>query len=153
MIRTTWFFSETPMEEIAIPYSDNSIDNSDNPFYTYPTYPAGHLITTIEDLSKFLRAYIMDGTFNQYRLLRPETVELIFQDYGDCGEGCKQGLIFYQLQTENGSIWGHSGGDFGVSSEMYFNKELKCGYIMLNNRTEAYSVTIRNALLRYSQNK
>jgi CubicO group peptidase (beta-lactamase class C family) len=152
MTRTTWLFSETPKEEIAIPYSNNNLDNSSNPFYTYPTYPAGHLITTAEDLSIFLRAYIMGGTFNGYQLLHSETVDLILQEYGECGEGCKQGLIFYKLATENGFIWGHSGGDFGVSSEMYFNKEQKNGYIMLNNRTDAYSSTIRNALLLYSQN-
>lgn len=149
MTRTTWFFSETPKDEIAIPYTDNNITNPSKPFYTYPTYPDGHLITTVEDLSKFMRAYIGAGTFNYYLLLKPQTVNLILQEQvkGDLG---KQGLIFYEHEIGNCSVWGHGGGDPGISTEMYFDKESKIGYIMFNNRSEAYSKTLGNALLLYA---
>jgi len=150
MTRTTWFFSETPKNEIAIPYTDTNITNPSSPFYSYPTYPDGHLITTVEDLSRFMRAYIMDGTFNNYQLLKSQTVDLILRKYGDITGIGQQGLIFYQHLIGKNEVWGHDGGDPGVSTEMYFCRENKTGYIMFNNRTEAYSEPIGEALLLYA---
>lgn len=149
MTRTTWFFSETPQSEVAIPYADASNHNPSNPFFTYPTYPDGHLITTVEDLSKFLRAYIMDGTFKGHQLLKPATVELILQQHFLTGEG-KQGLIFYEKKFGKYTVWGHNGGDPGVSTDLYFDKDLKIGYIQFNNRSLAYPTTLGKALLDFA---
>ena len=150
MARTTWFFSETPKDEIAIPYTDTQITNPSKPFYSYPTYPDGHLITTVEDLSKLMRAYIMNGTFNNYQLLKSQTVDIILQKYGDITGIGEQGLIFYEHQMGQNEVWGHNGGDPGGSTEMYFCRGNKTGYIMFNNRTEAYSEPIGEALLLYA---
>ena len=139
MTCTTWFFSETPKDELAIPYTDNNIRNPQNPFFTYPTYPDGHLMTTIEDLSKFMRAYLSRGNFNNFQLLQPQTVNLILQ-----------GLIFFQRDIEGIMVWGHDGGDPGVSTEMFFNMENKTGYIIFINRSDAYSKTLGYTLLKYA---
>lgn len=149
MDKTTWFFSETPESQIAIPYTDNNVTNPLKPFYTYPTYPDGHLITTIEDLSKFMRAFIMDGKYNNYQLLQSQTVDTILHENKSIFAG-KQGLIFFQHKIGQLDVWGHDGGDPGVSTEMYFNKEKRLGYIMFNNRTDAYSPVLGNALLNYA---
>jgi CubicO group peptidase (beta-lactamase class C family) len=149
MTHTTWFFSETPKEEIAIPYGDNNFRNPKNPFFTYPTYPDGHLITTIEDLSKFMRAYIGQGYFNNFQLLKPQTVGLILQGLFNMDEGT-QGLIFFQREMKNSKVWGHDGSDPGISTEMFFNKEDKTGYIIFINRSDAYSETLGYALLKYA---
>jgi CubicO group peptidase (beta-lactamase class C family) len=150
MSRTTWFFNETPKDEIAIPYTDTNITDPSKPFFTYPTYPDGHLITTVEDLSRFMRAYILNGTFNNYQLLKSQTVDIILQKYIDIPDIGEQGLIFYQHLIGKDEVWGHNGGDPGVSTEMYFNRYNKTGYIMFNNRTEAYSEPIGEALLIYA---
>jgi CubicO group peptidase (beta-lactamase class C family) len=152
MRRTTWFFSETPQEEVAIPYADNSITNPANPFFTYPDYADGHLITTIDDLSIFLRAYIMSGNFNNYQLLKPETITLILHTYVPYNSGEEQGLIFYNKQIGNNNVWGHDGDDPGVSTDMFFDTTNKTGYIMFNNRWYGHSETIGNALLLYANN-
>jgi CubicO group peptidase (beta-lactamase class C family) len=149
MDKTTWFFSETPKNEIAIPYSDNNIVNPSKPFYTYPTYPDGHLITTIEDLSKFMRAFIMDGQYNGFQLLQPQTIDTIMHENISIPGG-KQGLIFFEHKIGQFEVWGHDGGDPGVSTEMYFDREKRVGYIMFNNRTSAYSSSLGNALLLYA---
>jgi CubicO group peptidase (beta-lactamase class C family) len=149
MDKTTWFFSETPKIELAIPYADNNIFNPSKPFYTYPTYPDGHLITTIEDLSRFMRAFIMDGQYNDFQLLLPQTIDTILHENISITAG-KQGLIFYEHKIGQFEVWGHNGGDPGVSTEMYFDREKRVGYIMFNNRTEAYSSALGNALLLYA---
>ena len=151
MTHTTWFFSETPKDEIAVPYDENNFHNPSNPFFSYPTYPDGHLITTIEDLSRFLRAYIMDGTFNGYQLLKPETVDLIIQEHvKDNGE--IQGLIFYKYKIGNMTVWGHDGADPGVATEMYFDRINRIGFIQFTNRNNIYPnpETIGSALLLYA---
>jgi len=153
MTRTTWFFSETPKEEIAIPYYNTYNTDPSKPFFSFPTYPDGHLMTTIEDLSKFMRAYIMNGTFNNYQLMKSQTVDLILQKYGVIAGVGEQGLIFYKHVLGKDTIWGHNGGDPGVSTEMYFNRESKTGYIVFTNRSEVYSEPIGEALLIYTRNK
>jgi len=148
MSKTTWFFSETPKSEIAIPYSDLNNMNPGKPFFSYPTYPDGHLITTTEDLSRFMRAYIMDGTFNGYQLLQSSSVEAILSVQYETK--FKQGLIFYNLESPQFSVWGHNGGDPGVSTEMYFDKTKKVGLIVFTNRSDAYSQTLKHALLQFA---
>jgi CubicO group peptidase (beta-lactamase class C family) len=151
MTRTTWFFSETPRDEIAIPYDRNNGVNPSKPFFSYPSYPDGHLITTIEDLSKFLRAYIMDGTFNHYQLLKPETVEIILREHTRDNNEI-QGLIFYEYKIGNFTVWGHDGADPGVATEMYFDRENHTGFIQFTNRNNIYPnpETLGNALLLYA---
>jgi CubicO group peptidase (beta-lactamase class C family) len=149
MTRTTWFFSETPKDEVAIPYTDNQFSNPSNPFFSYPSYPDGHLMTSVEDLSKFMRAYIMNGSFNNYQLLKPETVELILKEYFNDYLG-SHGLIFFARKMSGEVLWGHDGGDPGVSTYMYFDRENKTGIIAFSNRGDAYPTTLGSALLKYA---
>lgn len=149
MKSTTWFFSEVAQNELAIPYADNNITNPSKPFYTYPTYPDGHLITTIEDLSKFMIIYLKGGKYNGYQMLQTQTIDTILQEYNRIDAG-KQGFIFYQHAIGQFEVWGHDGGDPGISTELYFDREKQVGYIMFNNRTDAYSSVLGNALLLYA---
>jgi len=149
MKSTSWMFSETSQDEIAIPYADNNITSPSKPFFTYPTYPDGHLITTIEDLSKFMSMYIMGDKYNGYQLLQSHTIDAILNPNLNIDAG-KQGLIFFQHTISQFEVWGHDGGDPGISTEMYFDREKQVGYIMFNNRTEAYSPVLGNALLLFA---
>jgi CubicO group peptidase (beta-lactamase class C family) len=147
MNSTTWFYSETPKNEIAIPYANVNIINLSEPFTTSPDYPAGHLITTIEDLSKFMRAYILDGRYNNFQLLKPQTVDSILYEYKG-----NQGLIFVRYKMGRFVVWGHDGAVPGIAAEMHFDREKRVGYIMFTNRNLKYSRTtaIGNALLIYA---
>lgn len=147
MNKTTWFYSQTPKPEMAIPYANIAITDPQEPFPIIPFYPAGQLITTVEDLSKFMRSYIMDGTFNKYQLLKPQTVDLILHDYKD-----RQGLIFIKFKMGEFTVWGHDGLIPGASAEMYFDRNQRVGYIMITNRNTLFSrnSVIGNALLLYA---
>lgn len=147
MNHTTWFFNETPENELAIPYANVSITDPSEPFESLPYYPSGSLMTTVEDLSKFMRAYIMNGTFNNYQLLKSRTIDSILQvNIGS------QGMIFVNVKMGRFSVWGHNGAISGASAEMHFDREKRVGYIMMTNRNLIYSRTtvIGNALLLYA---
>jgi CubicO group peptidase (beta-lactamase class C family) len=147
MNKTTWFYSETLKNEMAIPYANTDINNPPQPFSISPFYPAGQLITTAKDLSKFMSAYIMDGSYNNYQLLKPQTVDLILHDYQD-----KQGLIFVTKKMGQFTVWGHTGMIPGASAEMFLDRENRIGYIMIINRNKIYRpyTPIGNALLLYA---
>jgi CubicO group peptidase (beta-lactamase class C family) len=147
---TTWLYSETPLGEVAIPYANVEITNPSDPFLCSPDYPSGNLITTAEDLSKFMRAYIMDGTFNNFQLLKPQTIDTILYDYKS-----KQGLIFVRQAMGDFTTWGHNGALPGVDGEMHFDRETRVGYIMITNRNLIYSqfAPLGNALLLFANQR
>jgi len=150
MNRTTWFYSETPKEEVAVPYLDTYDKTHKNAFTCYPDYPNGHLITTVNDMSVLLRTYIMNGTYKGVQLLKNETVDLILKNRIE-SEFEKQGLIFYANTIGNRLLWGHTGGDPGAESFLYFDRENKTGYFYFYNRTsDTWSLTLGNALIEYA---
>jgi len=146
MTYSSFLYSETPIDEIASFYNDMNLKPD---FYTYPDYPAGHLITTVEDLSKFMRAYIMGGTFNGYQLLKPESVDFILQEHFT-DNFHNQGLIFYKFDFYGLTLWGHNGGDLGLATEMYFDLDNKTGCIVFINKTMSYSLSIKLSLLKFA---
>lgn len=154
MINSTFFYNETPRDEVAIIYSDLNNLNPKNPFFTYPTYPDGHLITTVEDLSKFLRAFIMNGKFNNYQLLKENSVQLMLQLHIP-SINKYQGLIFNQLTAGNTKVWGHNGSDPGVFTEMYFDPVTHAGAIVFFNRSmlirDGETTIVFNSLLKHAQ--
>lgn len=149
MTKTTWFFSETPQQEVALHYTSASDRNPAKPYLTYPDYPDGHLITTVEDLSRFMRAYINRGTFDGTQLLAPATIHLMLSEQSTLSGG-KQGLIFGAGTARDREIWGHSGGDPGTSTLMYFDTLNQTGAILFCNQTLVYSYPSLAALLRYA---
>src|SRR5690606_21055795 len=100
--------------------------------YSFPNYPDGLLRTNVEELSYFLRAIMNEGVFNNHQLLKKSTIDnmLSFQVEGNSS----QGLCWRQSDFE--SLWGHSGGDPGVSTKMYFSRETDIGIIIFQNNNE-----------------
>jgi len=150
MTRTSFYYSQTPIEEIATQYGDMNFQNNCDKFLTYPDYPSGHLITTVTDLSKFMRAFLSDGEFNNYKLLTPESVNLVLTEHFN-EVNLKQGLIFYNLDFNEFNLWGHSGGDPGMSTNMGFDLQNKLGFIVFINRTDVYPQTLYYSLLKYAK--
>ncbi len=111
------------------------------PFYSLITYPDGGLITSVDDLSRYLmeliRAYAGEGT-----LLTKASYEAIFTPYLSAenfeerdpddpyNDEFNSGL--FMGFSAKGYI-GHTGGDPGVSSFMYFNTKNKIGRILMIN--------------------
>ena len=107
--------------------------------YTSPTFAAGGLYTSAEQLSKFLISLMNSGIINNHRILRKESIERIFSQSVPQsflpGQFASFGFGGYAMKLSNGeSVWGHAGADPGTSTFMLFNPEINMGAIVLANR-------------------
>lgn len=133
MHKSGWFLHEIDTSAHIRPYSyerkDGSIsDNKALNLYSFPNYPDGLLRTSVRELSYFLMAIINDGAYNDARILKKSTVKKMLSIQI---EKEAQGLCWEQSKFEN--LWGHSGGDPGVATYMYFSPKTKIGVITFQN--------------------
>lgn len=149
MTKTEWRLSNTPISELAIPYSPD-ITNS-NPHYTFPDYPNGGLRTTVLDLSKFLRFFIQNGrTLDGVQLLSTTSTAMMKTLQFGSAEQC---LSFY-YETINGKrVLGHSGGEKGATTEMYYDTSTNIGVIVFNNDDDAVLDNILTLLFKYGESQ
>ena len=138
MNATAWSLQDVAVEKHSRLYRN---DNSLLPFYTAITYPDGMLISSSSDMAKYL-AELIRGYCGEGKLLSKESYREFF----------KEQLQEQHFESRNASnpyngdyspalfighsalgYIGHSGGDAGVGTWMYFDKEKKTGrYIVIN---------------------
>ncbi|MGE0636131.1 MAG: serine hydrolase domain-containing protein [Bacteroidia bacterium] len=146
MTKTEWRLANTPLSELAIPYSDE-ITNP-NPHYTFPDYPNGGLRTNVLDLSKFLRMVIQNGNFNNTQLLSQASMaEMKTLQLGST-EFC---LSFYYDTVNGRTVLGHSGGEKGVTAEMFYDTNNNVGVIVFSNEEDAELENIVTLLFNYGE--
>lgn len=146
MTKTEWRLANIPVNEIAIPYAPEI--TAPNPHYTFPDYPNGGLRTSALDLSKFLRAVILNGTLNGTQILTASSMaEMKTVQFGST----EQCLSFY-YETINGKQYlGHSGGEAGATAEMYFDLNSNVGVIVFSNEEDAPVDNIMSLLFSYGE--
>jgi CubicO group peptidase (beta-lactamase class C family) len=146
MKNTGWYLTDIDETKHAIPYgsanvprlsasSDRNNDTDDSEYhphclYSFTNYPDGLIRTSVNDLSRFLRAYIGSGTFQTTRILDESTIEKMLTVSHD-----RQGLCWRTARhvANDNTIWGHGGGDPGVSTTMDFNQRDQVGVIVFSN--------------------
>jgi CubicO group peptidase (beta-lactamase class C family) len=152
MEHSGWLISEVDTRRHAVPYSiaADELDPEFEPrlpsqgvtkgnlkpggylphcLYSFYNYPDGLVRTSVHDLSRYLRAYINGGIYAGARILRKETVETIFSE-----EHYGHGLCWSKRNLDNGDVlWGHRGGDPGISTYMAFRPEDGVGIIVFFN--------------------
>ena len=95
--------------------------------------------TTAEDMGKFMLAHMNNGSYNQFQLLQPETIQMMQAkesegrtilnrdtELSDAGYGL--GIIHYA----NGWL-GHGGSTVGYQTLWQFNPAKQCGIIISTN--------------------
>lgn len=147
MTNTGWFLSELDTNLIAHPYDYISGNYYDYGLYGYPDYPDGQLRTTSLSLAKFLWMNMHEGNFNGVQILEPETINLMRSSQIPFIDPT-QGLVWYSYE-DGGTWWGHSGGDSGVSTDMYFNEDTQIGIIVLTNSDNSH-IQIWNELVEFA---
>lgn len=131
MSSTSWLFEEVDPTN----YSKLYYDDQELPYYKILSYPDGGLITSNTDLSKFLLDLIKGHSGNgailktkSYKeLLKSQLTETAFKSKKNYNVG-----IFTEKELAYNMI-GHSGGDPGTNTMMYFDSETKIGKILILN--------------------
>ena len=131
MSSTAWRFEDVDSSK----YSKLYYDNQELPYYTILSYPDGGLITSSSDLSKFL-IDLMKGYDGRGTLLEKSSYEEFFKSQLEQknfnGKKDFNVGLFLDKQLAYNDI-GHSGGDPGTNTMMYFDSEKKVGRIFITN--------------------
>jgi len=108
------------------------------PFYGYPTWPDGGLRSSVADLARFLAAVMNGGELDGVRILNKSTVNEMLRSQipanrlppGQSGQG-----IFWAIVPidKYGDFIGHTGGDPGVNTFLFFQPATGIGVLGLIN--------------------
>lgn len=135
---TGWFLSEINVQNHSLPYyiSEDSVKAYE--LYGFITYPDGGVRTTLIDLSKFLICILNGGEVNGARILKEESVAEMVR--GQFSASAKPDNVDFEKENQ-GIFWdrahgprlGHSGGDPGVATKMYYDPSKEIGVIVFMN--------------------
>ena len=138
MTSSGWSFDEVDLSTHSTLYAD---PESPLPYYSLITYPDGGLIASVADMGKYLseliKGYSGNGTLltrESYReIFRPQLsgINLPDRDDEDDYDDEYNSGIFMGF-TPRGFI-GHTGGDPGIATYMFFDPSTKTGRILMIN--------------------
>lgn len=134
-----WSFDDIDLSKHSTLYARPDIEL---PYYSLITYPDGGLITSIADMAKYL-SELIKGYSGNGTLLNQTSYEELFkaqltaenipdqeEDGDDYDDEYNTGI--FMGFTPKGYI-GHTGGDPGIATFMFFKPESKIGKVMMIN--------------------
>jgi CubicO group peptidase (beta-lactamase class C family) len=107
--------------------------------YSWGTPPDGLARTSASELSRLLRAFMNGGKLEGQRVLQSRTIAQILSDQHVPFTAMQvktqvQGLTWRLYRgLEPGIVWGHSGGDPGISTLIVFRPRDRRGAVILMN--------------------
>ena len=154
MEKTAWHFSDFDSSDVARPYSYQGGNYLAYPHYGFADYPNGQLRSNAMDLGNFMIAYLNGGTFGANSILTQASINEMWSSQIPALDAT-QGLNWYQeeLFHSGGSamLWGHNGGENGVSTDMYMDPVNNIGICILTNG-EGDALYICDELYDYALN-
>ena len=153
MQRATYQRTKTLKSYISKGYAGT--DYTEEPWPNIPQWPAGSLLTSIQDMTNLVRLFLNHGQFKGQSILssssvkKTETPESSFKAEAGVAYGYGKGL---RGKFEHGYLfYGHDGSYGGFLSEFGYSRALEVGYVILiNNRDEKKAMkAIKEKLLRY----
>jgi CubicO group peptidase (beta-lactamase class C family) len=99
--------------------------------YSFPNYPDGSLRTGVNELARFLLAYVNDGAYGGARVLAADTVRLMLTP--QAATSPQQGLCWATELRDGRRHWGHNGSDPGIRTTMSFRPLDGVGAIVFAN--------------------
>lgn len=152
MNKTRWYYSNFNPNDVAIPYHYSGNNYVAYPQYGFADYPDGQLRSNVTDLANFMIAYLNGGTFGTNSILSPASINQMWTVQFP-SLNTRQGLNWYKevLYYNGGSawVWGHNGGESGVSTEIYLDPVNKIGLCVLSNG-EGNGLNICDQLYNYA---
>ncbi len=137
MKSTSWYYSDFDSAIVARPHAWSGSQYTPYTQYGFADYPDGQLRSSITDMANFVIAYLQDGTFNSQQILNASSVNEMLTLQVPTIEST-QGLNWYteQIFLSGGGtqdVWGHNGGENGVSTDLYINPINNIGIVVLSN--------------------
>jgi CubicO group peptidase (beta-lactamase class C family) len=138
MTSSGWSFDRVNMDQHSVLYND---EQTAFPLYRLITYPDGGMISSVTDLGKYLseliRGYSGKGTLlseaSYKELFHPQLGDSNFEERDSESEfNDEYNMGIFMGMSALGNI-GHTGGDPGVSTFMFFNEESLTGQIVFLN--------------------
>jgi CubicO group peptidase (beta-lactamase class C family) len=112
------------------------------PYEFIITAPAGSMSTTADDMAKFMIAYLQEGRYQENRILKPETVHLMFEPaVHQIDDLNVMGLGFFEENRNGRQVRGH-GGDtivFHTDLDLFVDEGVGI-FFSLNSRGENNAV-------------
>lgn len=152
MEKTAWYFADFDSADVARPYAYQGGNYVAYPQYGFADYPDGQLRSTVMDLGNFMIAYMNGGTFGANNILTPASITQMWTPQISALDPT-QGFNWYQeeLFHSGGSsmLWGHNGGEDGVSTDLYIDPVNNIGICVLTNG-EGDALSICDELYNYA---
>src|SRR5436190_13893122 len=99
-----------------------------------PAAPAGALSTTVTDMTRFMLAFLAEGTLDGATILKPETVRMMETRQVDLHPAVRSlGLILMEYPSNGQRIVGHAGDTFYFHSDMILMPEARVGLFVSYN--------------------
>jgi CubicO group peptidase (beta-lactamase class C family) len=114
--------------------------------YSFPNYPDGSFRTSVNQLARFLIAYINQGVYGGVRILEADTIRLMLTRQH--ATPAHQGLCWVTLLREGGPRWSHNGSDPGIRTTMSFRPSDGVGAIVFINRSDIELKKFNDRLFR-----
>ena len=134
MDRAGWHLADVPVADVAMPYRWSAERTRYVAYgqYGYPDYPDGALRTTAPQLARHLGMMMNRGAWNGTRVLERDTVrEMLRSQIPDAENG--QGLLWYRTRSLGRTLIGHNGGDHGVATVAFYDRDDDVGVVVLAN--------------------
>lgn len=134
---TGWFLEDVNVANVSRHYTETGQPIAP---YSLVNYPDGGLMTSSQDLGKYL-SELLRGYQGQGTLLKPESYREFFtpqleaaqfKDRNDSRYNDEYNLGIFMGFSATGQV-GHTGGDPGTSTLMFFNSETGTGKLLINN--------------------
>ena len=101
--------------------------------YGYPDYPDGALRSNVVNFSRFLRAMMQGGALDGARVLNQASVSAALSNHFINSDGEQQGLVWVARPEGNEWLWGHTGSDYGASTQVFFRQSDGVGVMLFAN--------------------
>ena len=138
MNNSGWSYDVINFDRVSMLYTN---PETEVPYYSLITYPDGGFLTSVSDLAKYLNE-IMKGYLGNGTLLSKASYKELFKRQLNAENFTERNANHPYKDEYNIGIFmgfsgtgniGHTGGDPGVSSLMFFNPKDKIGRILLVN--------------------
>ena len=139
MNNTGWFLRDLDTNKVVygygFPVNDSVPVYKKIKHFGEPGYPAGNLRTTINDFAIFISAFINKGSYNGYRLLKPETARLMLTPQGVKNIPSRSfpisdiGLTWLEMDIDGEKLFSMNGFSGAIFTSAFFSQEKKIGII------------------------